>query len=79
MPYTLLAVEKIDTPDGLEGDNWYHYVISRRNSAIEGFRSGSLKEVTRHAEQYTKDLNSRLKIGYSAYISRKKPASDSNK
>lgn len=58
-PYSVINVEKIDTPDGLEGDNWYRYVIDYGNSIIEGKKSGMLKMVKQHAEAVVEDLNSR--------------------
>ena len=35
--YDLISVEKIDTPNGLPGDDWYCYVIGQGASKIEGF------------------------------------------
>lgn len=72
--YDLISVEKIETPDGLQGNDWYRYIIEKHNSKIEGLRSGTLNEVTRHAEQYTEDLNIRVKSGGSTYSPRNKTA-----
>ena len=70
--YSLISIEKIDTPDGLPDDDWYRYVIGQGTSKIEGLRSGSLNTVTHHAEQYAKELNERFSKGGSTYSPRKK-------
>jgi len=71
--YELISVDKIDTPAGLEGDNWYRYILGQGTSKIDGLRQGSLKSVTQHAEEYSKELNERIRSGGSTYSTRKKP------
>lgn len=58
-PYKVIQIEKIDTPDGMVGDNWYRYVIDYGKSQIEGKKPGSLKVVKQHAESIAEDLNTR--------------------
>ncbi|MDH5444304.1 MAG: hypothetical protein OEY52_02035 [Gammaproteobacteria bacterium] len=58
-PYKVIQVEKIETPEGMNGDNWYRYVIDYGKSQIEGKKPGSLKLVKQHAESVADDLNSR--------------------
>ncbi len=58
-PYSVIHVEKIETPDGMEGDNWYRYIIDYGKSKIEGKKPGTLKLVKQHAEAVVEDLNSR--------------------
>lgn len=69
--YNLISIVKIDSPDGLPGDDWYRYVIGENNSKIEGLRAGSLKSVTQHAEEYARELNDRTNKGGSTYSPRK--------
>ncbi len=69
--YRLMSVEKIDPPEGMPNGSWYRYVIGQGTSRIEGKRLGTLKSVTRHAEEYAENLDTRATIGYSAYVSRK--------
>jgi len=69
--YRLISVEKIDPPEGMPSGSWYRYVIGQGTSRIEGKRLGTLKAVTRHAEEYAENLDTRSTIGYSAYVSRK--------
>jgi len=57
--YNVLSVEKIDPPDGMEGANWYRYIIGRGASTMVGNRRGTLKRVTEHARTLVKDLNAR--------------------
>lgn len=71
--YELISVDKAETPAGMEGDNWYRYVLGQGTSKIEGLRSGSLKSVTQHAENYSNELNERIRSGGSTYSTRKKP------
>lgn len=69
--YRLISVEKTDPPEGMPDGNWYRYVIGQGRSKIEGMRLGTLKGVTRHAEEYAENLDTRTTIGYSAYVARK--------
>ncbi|MBI1424172.1 MAG: hypothetical protein GC149_11940 [Gammaproteobacteria bacterium] len=57
--YSVVSVEKIETPDGMEGSNWYRYVIGRGTSTMVGNRRGTLKQVTEHARSLANDLNAR--------------------
>lgn len=65
--YSVITVEKTETPDGLTGDNWYRYVIGEGGSKIEGKKPGSLKAVTAHAHAAAEELNSRSMNGRSTY------------
>lgn len=75
-PYQVITVEKTTAPEGMEGNNWYRYVIDYGKSTIEGKKPGTLKLVKEHAEAVVKDLNSRsLGLGNTgAYASRNKKA-----
>ena len=57
--YQVISIEKTTPPDGASDDNWHRYVIGKGKSRIEGKKSGSLFEVTQHAETFVEDLNSR--------------------
>ena len=70
--YQVVSVEKGTPPEGVPGDNWYHYVIGHGTSKIEGAKPGSLQAVTEHAEAVAEDLNSRTGRGGSTYAPRKK-------
>ena len=65
--YQVLSVEKIDAPDGLPGDNWFQYVIGHKKTTIDGIKTGTLKNVTLHAESVAKDLNLRSMSNRSSY------------
>ena len=71
LKYNVVSVEKTDAPEGMQGDDWYHYVIGQGSSKIEGFRTGSLKSVTQHVESYAEDLTERMRNGGSTYAQRK--------
>jgi hypothetical protein len=70
--YDVVTVEKIDTPEGMPGNNWHRYVIRRKNSEIEGMKPGTLNSVTQHAESVAEDLNLRSGGGNTAYAARKR-------
>lgn len=76
-PYQVVKVEKIDTPDGMDGNNWYRYVIDYGQSTIEGKKPGTLKLVKEHAQSVVDELNSRSfgNGGFSSYASRNKRSS----
>jgi len=70
--YYVANVEKIDPPAGMEPGNWYRYVIGHGKSQIEGMRAGTLNSVTKHAEAFAENLNTRGSKIYTAYTSRTK-------
>ena len=57
--YEVTAVEKTTAPDGMLGDNWYRYVITRGKQVIDCKKTGSLKAVTEHADSVAELINSR--------------------
>jgi hypothetical protein len=57
--YSLVSVEKTSPPTGMDGDNWYRYVVARDNSTIVGNMRGTLKQVTREAREFVDNLNDR--------------------
>jgi hypothetical protein len=67
--YKVTSVEKTPEPTGSTG-SWYKYVISNRGSTITGQRCGTLKQVTKHAEDFADQLNNRpsrgITLGYAA-------------
>jgi len=69
--YRVTIIEKSKAPEGMSGDEWYHYVISQGPSKIEGQRPGTLESVTEHVEEFVENLNRRAALGYSAYAARK--------
>lgn len=69
--YQVITIEKTTPPDGAADDNWHRYVIGKGNSRIEGKKSGSLYEVTQHAETFVEDLNSRKARYGSMYVQRR--------
>ncbi len=60
--YQVIVVEKTTAPEGMPGDNWYRYVIQKgelANSIMECKKTGSLKDVTEHAENVAETINLR--------------------
>lgn len=57
--YNVLSVEKTEPPAGMDGANWYRYIIGRGTSTMVGSRRGTLKQVTEHAKTLASDLNAR--------------------
>ena len=72
--YHVTSVEKITTPEGMSGNNWYQYIIGEGKTRVVGKIAGTLKEVTAHAEAQAEQINARHgnKSGYSAYTAKKK-------
>jgi hypothetical protein len=66
--YQVLMIEKTAPPEGAPDDNWHRYVIGKGSSRIECKKPGSLYEVTRHAETFAEDLNSRKAKYGSMYV-----------
>ena len=65
--YNVELVEECGAPDGLEGDNWYRYVIGEGRDRIEGKQPGTLSSVTRYADGFAEELNSRNARGGSLF------------
>lgn len=57
--YKVIEVEKTSAPEGLDGDNWFRYVIKKGNSVMDCKKSGTLKSVTSHAKDLAELINSR--------------------
>ena len=75
--FNVMNIEKISTPAGMVGDNWYQYVVGQGSSEIKGLTMGTLKQVTEHANNIADDLNDRSKgkkTGYSSSQNNKTPA-----
>ena len=57
--FRVTDVEKTTAPDGMQGDNWYRYVMTNGKQVIDCKKTGSLKVVTEHAESVADLINSR--------------------
>ncbi len=68
--YYLTTVEKTPPPEDMPEGDWYRYVVSYGNSKMNCVRGGTLKEVTRHAEDFVENLNARSTMSYSGYAAR---------
>lgn len=59
-PYEIVSVQRADTPAGMEGKDWYKYVIAQgTTNTINGHRQGNLKAVTEAVEEIVGQLNER--------------------
>lgn len=67
--YNVMNIEKIKTPEGMIGDNWYQYVVGQGSSEIKGLTTGTLNQVTEHANNIVDDLNDRSKGKKTGYTS----------
>ncbi|HEY9199300.1 MAG TPA: hypothetical protein VIR60_08035 [Gammaproteobacteria bacterium] len=73
LQYKLVRVEKADPPAGMQGDDWYRYVLRRKNGDIVGRRCGSYQQVSRYAEEFTEVLNARVSgVGSSLWTRHRK-------
>ena len=68
--YSLVTVEITPPPEDMPEGNWFRYIVSYGDSNINCVRCGTLKEVTRHAEDFVENLNARSTTGYSGYAAR---------
>ena len=60
--YSLVRVEKTDPPAGMQGNNWYRYIVKRKNGDIIGNRCGSFQQVSSYAQSFTDGLNARASV-----------------
>ncbi len=72
-PYRVSSVEKIEVPTDGSGDRWCHYILENGLSTISGRRTGTVKQVTKYAIDFAKELNGRRKsASYYSMSSRRK-------
>lgn len=57
--FNIECIEKSDAPKNMPGDNWYRYIVRQKERRITGFKTGNLKSVTEHVENFTRGLNER--------------------
>ena len=58
--YKVVSVEPADPRDDMVGKGWHCYIIERGdNNTIRGYRRGSVRAVTRAAEEIVARLNER--------------------
>ena len=69
--FEILSIEITEPPGNTEGGEWYRYTIGHPSSPIQGLRSGTLKSVRKHLEEYVEQLNARTRFGYSSYANSK--------
>ena len=60
--YSLDRIEKIAPIAGMPGDNWYRYIVKRKNGEIVGNRCGSYQQVSDYAQTFTDRLNERSSV-----------------
>ena len=65
--YRVESVTKAKPPEGVEGGNWYRYVLTGGASPIIGWRQGSLEDVTDFAQSSVDELNERRAGKRTAY------------
>ncbi len=58
-PYEIVSVQRAEPPPGLEGSDWYRYVITQGSNTINGCRQGDLNAVTLAVEEIVDQLNER--------------------
>lgn len=59
--YRLLMLEKTQPPTDAKTKRWYRYVITNGITEINGYRSGTEKEVREFSKNCIKHLNKDLK------------------
>jgi hypothetical protein len=58
--YEIISVRRTEPPSGVEGSNWYKYVIAFEGSnTLDGYQKGSLGAVTKAVEEFVAQLNER--------------------
>ncbi len=58
--YEIVSVRRAKPPPGVEGSNWYRYVIAfEGTNTIHGYQQGNLRAVTRAVDEIVAQLNER--------------------
>jgi len=71
--YSVLEIEKTDSPIQDDEETWYRYVVNDGNSTITGVRCGSKKQVADYAKKFAQDLNERGSSSSSVWATRSTP------
>jgi len=69
--YEIKSILKTEPPLGADGSDWYRYEIAHGTNCINGYKQGSLDEVTEAMEENVVLLNER-QFGKKAVASTKK-------
>ncbi|HKK14744.1 MAG TPA: hypothetical protein VKA14_08805 [Gammaproteobacteria bacterium] len=69
--FVVTTIESAAGPDDDRSEGWYRYVLEAMGSTITGCRRGSLREVTRYAKQFARQLNDRYRSNASSPWMRK--------
>ncbi len=69
--YEIVSIRRANPPPGVEGSNWYQYVIAfEGTNTIHGYQQGNLRAVTRAVEEIVAQLNERHHLGHLSKASR---------
>ncbi len=69
--YEIISIRRAKPPPGVEGSNWYQYVIAfEGRNTIHGYQQGNLRAVTRAVEEIVAQLNERHHLGHLSKASR---------
>jgi len=69
--YEIKSILKTEPPPGADGSDWYRYEIAHGTNCINGYKQGSLDEVTEATEENVVLLNER-QFGKRATAAKKK-------
>lgn len=69
--YEIKSILKTEPPQGADGSDWYRYEIAHGTNCINGYKQGSLEEVTEAMEENVVLLNER-QFGKRAVATKKK-------
>jgi hypothetical protein len=69
--YEIKSILKTEPPPGADGSDWYRYEIAHGTNCINGYKQGSLEEVTEAMEENVVLLNER-QFGKKAVASKQK-------
>jgi archaellum component FlaC len=58
------SLERVNAPYGLQGENWYQFVIENDFNSITGFRSGKKKDVINIVTNSVNRLNETYLTGF---------------
>jgi hypothetical protein len=58
-PFEIVSVERTKPPRGVEGSDWYRYIIVQGTNTIYGYRQGQLEAVKSAVDGIVAQLNER--------------------
>lgn len=67
LKYKMLELRPAISPDNIENDDWFYYVISNQFNTITGYKKGKKREIQKYIKETLTRLNQNYALSESSY------------